>query len=264
MSSDYGTYFEVLQKINLAIRLDGGGSFDGTAAITALKGDLVWLELYGNEQPPQGGVCSGADASLSVWTAGALCRCDASVEGVRDDRQFVLRFTGAVRELQRREYFRLDVEFPFIWSVIPAMSREDAEAHWLTARSECQSLPEVVPAGDSFKVVGWNGNDVSPQRANLSGGGVRFKVSEWVEAGSLLEMTLFLPFPQPRIVLCVAEALRCQEISLTFDPGTHYQLSLKFVIVGEKDREAIITYLFAEQRRELMMKKQRISFAGGR
>lgn len=264
MTFEYGKYFEELQKVNLLVRLGDGGSFEGTAAITSLKEDLVWLEIFGAAQPPAGSVASGATASISVWAAGALCRCDAEVEKVRDDRQFALRFSGAVKELQRREYFRLDVAFPFAWSALPAMSREDLEAHWLAVRSEFRPAPEMVPAGDAFKVIGWNGGDVLPLRANLSGGGLRFKVSEWVESGTLLDMTLFLSLPQPRVVFCVAETLRCQEISLTLEPGTHYQLSLKFVMIGEKDREAIITYLFAEQRRELMMKNQRVSFGGGR
>lgn len=261
---DYSKYFEELQKVNLSVRLGEGGSFDGSAAITSLKGDLAWMEIFGSELPPSGSVREGADASISVWTAGALCRCDAAVEKVRDDRQFSLRFTGAVRELQRREYFRLDVALPYQWAVLPAMPPEEVQQRWVASRADLWHQPEMTPAGDSFKVVGWNGADIQPVRTNLSGGGMRFKVSERIEAGALLEITLFLPLPQPRVVCCVAEAIRCQEISLTLERGTHYQLSLKFIMIGDKDREAVISYLFAEQRRELMSKNDRVSLGGRR
>ncbi len=94
MAADYNNYFEELQKINLAIRLDGGGSFDGTAAITSLKGDLVWLELFGSEQPPRGGVQPGGEAWVSVWTGGA---CAAATP-------------GWIRSA-------MSVSFPSVWSV---------------------------------------------------------------------------------------------------------------------------------------------------
>ncbi|AJE02402.1 PilZ-like domain-containing protein [Geobacter pickeringii] len=260
---EYGKYFEELQRINLTVRLGSAGSFDGTAAITSLKGSLAWLEIFGTEQPPMGTVREGADVSVSVWTGGALCRCDAAVEKVRDDRQFAVRLAGDVREIQRREYFRLDVALPFVWELLPGLTPEEALDRWMADRADFWRQPEMVPAGDGYKVIGWNGSDVSPARVNLSGGGMRFRVTEPVEAGSLLEITLFLALPQPRVVCCLAETIRCHEIALTLERGTHYQLSMKFIGVSDKDRETIISYLFAEQRRALLTKNERFP-SGGR
>lgn len=258
MATDYGSYFEELQKINLAIRLGGGGSFDGTAAITSLKGDLAWLELYGSEQPPRGGVRPGAEAWLSVWTGGALCRCDARVETVRDDRQFSVRLVGDVKETQRREYFRLDVSLPVIYKVLDGVTQEDAEADWAADRKVFCRPPEIVPSANGPKVMDWDGEDVSSVRTNLSGGGMRLRVSRQVASGALVKLTLFLPLPQPRAIYVVAESLRCSEITLSREPGTHYSLSLKFTMIADRDREAIISYLFNEQRRELMAKNERV------
>jgi len=264
MAADYNNYFEELQKINLAIRLDGGGSFDGTAAITSLKGDLVWLELFGSEQPPRGGVQPGGEAWVSVWTGGALCRCDARVDTVRDERQFSVRLVGEVKETQRREYFRLDVTLPLLYKVLDGATPEEAEADWTSDRKVFCRPPEIVPSGEGHKVIDWDGEDVLPVRTNLSGGGMRLRVSRLVESGALVKVTLFLPLPQPRVIYVVAEALRCQEITLSREPGTHYSLSLKFIMVVDRDREAIISYLFNEQRRELMAKNERVSVKVGR
>ncbi|ABB30702.1 type IV pilus assembly PilZ [Geobacter metallireducens RCH3] len=258
MSTEYSNYFEELQKINVAVRLGGGGSFDGTAAITSLKGDLAWLELYGNEQPPRGAVQVGAETWVSVWTGGALCRCDAKVETVRDDRQFSIRLVGEVKETQRREYFRLDVSLPVLYKVLDTVAPEDAEADWNSDRKVFCRPPEMVPTSDGPKVVDWDGEDVVPVRTNLSGGGMRLRVSRLVESGTLVKLTLFLPLPQPRVIYVVAEALRCQEITLSREPGQHYSMSLKFVMIVDRDREAIISYLFNEQRRELMAKNERV------
>ncbi|RNC67276.1 MAG: PilZ domain-containing protein [Desulfuromonadales bacterium] len=262
--SEYGKYFEELQRVNLMVRLGEAGSFDGSAAITSLKGDLAWLEIYGGELPPTGTVREGAEASVSVWTGGALCRCDAAVEKVRDDRQFQIRLSGRVRELQRREYFRLDVAVPFIYEFIPPLEPEEVQARWTASRTGLWHQPEIVPDGSGFKVLDWRGRDIPSFRANLSGGGMRIKVSELVEAGTLLEIILFLPHPQPRAVCAVAEVLRCQEITLSWERGTHYHLSVKFILIGDSDRESVISYLFSEQRRQLLMRNDRVSPGGSR
>ena len=259
---DYGKYFEELQKINLSVCLGGGGSFDGGAAITSLKGSLASLELYGSERPPVGGIRPGAEVSVSVWTGGALCRCDGLVETVRDDRQFSVRLSGEVRETQRREYFRLDVSLPLVYKVLDGITHEEAEADWVSDRKVFSRPPEFVSTGNGPKVIDWDGEDISPVRANLSGGGMRFRVSRLIKSGALLKLTLFPSLPQPRPIYVVAEALRCQEITLSREPGTHYSLSLKFVMIVDRDREAIISYLFNEQRRELMAKNERVSVKG--
>lgn len=262
--SEYGRYFEQLQKINLSVRLGESGSFDGTAAITSLKGSLAWLELFGAEQPPPNMLSEGAEVSVSVWTGGALCRCDARVEKIRDDRQFAIRLVGNVRELQRREYFRLDVSIPFRYELLPEMSPEEAQERWLTERMDSWRSPTMVPDGSSWRVIDWNGRDISSARANLSGGGMRFRVSEEIVSGTLMLVTLFLPQPHPRVICILAEALRCAEITLTLQPGTHYSLSMKFITISDKDREAVISYLFSEQRRELVSKNERVSLGGRR
>lgn len=259
---DYGKYFEELQRINLSVRLGGGGSFDGSAAITSLTGNLAWLELCGSERPPLGGVRPGAEAWVSVWTGGALCRCDARVEAIRDERQFSVRLAGEVKETQRREYFRLDVSLPLLYKVLDDTPLEEVEADWTTDRKVFCRPPEIVPFGEGHKVLDWDGEDIPPVRTNLSGGGMRFRVSRMVESGALVKLTLFPSFPQPRAIYVVAEALRCQEITLSREPGTHYSLSLKFVMIVDRDREAIISYLFNEQRRELMAKNERVSVKG--
>lgn len=261
---DYSRYFEDLQKVNLTVRLGSAGVFDGSAAITSLQGDLVWLELFGAERPPTGSLRSGADASISVWTNGALCRCDAKVQTLRDDRQFAIRLVGSVREMQRREYFRLDVSLPFLHKALYYVTPEEAEADWQSDRKLFCRSPELEPSGDGFKVIDWDGEDVPPVRTNLSGGGMRFRVSRIIEPGTLVKLTLFLPLTQPRVIYVVGEAIRCQELALTRTPGTHYSLSLKFNKIVEKDREAIISYLFSEQRRELVAKNDRATLGGRR
>ncbi|ANA41226.1 MULTISPECIES: PilZ-like domain-containing protein [Geobacter] len=262
--SEYGRFFEQLQKINLTVRLGDVGSFDGTAAITSLKGSLAWLELFGAEQPPAGMLSEGAEVSVSVWTGGALCRCDGRVETVRDDRQFAIRLAGRVRELQRREYFRLDVSIPFSYELLPGMSPEEAQERWLHERMDSWRSPAMAQEGSSWRVVDWNGRDIPSARANLSGGGMRFRVSEEVASGTLMLVSLFLPHPQPRMICVLAEALRCSEITLTLQAGTHYSLSMRFITISDKDREAVISYLFSEQRRELMSKSDRIQVGGRR
>lgn len=262
---DYGKYFEDLQKVGISIKLGDDGYFEGSAAITSLTDDLVWLEMYGDMQPPENAVAEGAESYITAWTGGALCRCHGTMEKIRNSRQFSLRLAGPVKEMQRREFFRLDVSFPFTYSIPENQSPEDIRSRWETRKMVYPPQPEMEPYGSGYKVVGWNGEeDILPQRVNLSGGGLRLKTAGIIPPGTMLEFTFFLPMNPPRVVFAVAEALRSQEVSLSWERGTSYFLSMKFHLIGEKDRETIISFLFNEQRRELQMKNERVGVGAGR
>lgn len=262
---DYGKYFENLQNVAVSIALPEEHSFEGTAAITSLQGDLAWLEVFGAAKPHQGLIREGAEAFISAWAGGALCRCRGEVCGIRNELQFCLQLQGAVRELQRREFFRLDVAVPLEFEVLPGMTPDEAVERWVVERTALCPPPEMVPEGTSFKVTGWKDRGaIPPQRINLSGGGMRFRNSEPLAAETLLLLQLFLPGVQPRVVSTVSEVIRSTEITSSLSSGPGYFVAIKFLKIGDKDREAIISYLFSEQRRELLSRNGGLALGGNR
>lgn len=258
--SEYGKYFGALQKVNVSILLGDGNAFDSTADVLSLDGDTAWLKLSGGELPPLGSIRDGADVSISQWVGGALCCCGGTIVKFKEEGLVCVRLSGPVRELQRREFFRLDLSLPVSYKFLGTAPCEGLEAQWQADKAKYSQQPKMVKTSEGFKVVDWGSEgDILPMKVNLSGGGLRFKVSEHVDAGTLVALTLFLPLAQPRVVCAVAELLRCQEITLRWERGIYYSLSMKFIHLDDKDRESIISLLFNEQRRGLLEKKARIS-----
>jgi len=171
----------------------------------------------------------------------------------------LIRLTGPVIEKQTRENFRLDVSIPISYSIPEKQLLADVHEEWDDTRKLLDGCapPVLVATPDGFKVVKWNGPvEIVPLNVNLSGEGIRFKTPEYVTPESLVVINLFLPLVPPRVIHTVAETLRCSKVVLDREKGEHYITATRFHLISEKDRETIIGFIFAEQRRLLTVNKR--------
>ncbi|MCF6177998.1 MAG: PilZ domain-containing protein [Geopsychrobacter sp.] len=83
---------------------------------------------------------------------------------------------------------------------------------------------------------------------NLSGGGIRIPVKEEMREGSKVGLEIILDVPRPCVIECAATVVR------SFLLGGVMQLALRFVDIEEEDRDALVAYCFAEQRKQLRLK----------
>ena len=83
---------------------------------------------------------------------------------------------------------------------------------------------------------------------NLSGGGLRIPVKEELNEGTRVGLEIIIDEPRPRVIECIASVVR------SFRMGGVLQLALNFIEIEEEDRDAIVAYCFAEQRKQLRMK----------
>lgn len=248
---DYGSYFVPSRPVNVSHEHADGEPC--AATVTAVRGEMAWLELDGAEPSSPGLVWEGNEVTVSVWTGGALCRCLGSVEKGPTGRQMVVRLHGPVRELQRREHFRFDLHLPVRIESLAGLSHEEIEARWC---AHSPGLPDGEPPSAVF-------SRFPSRRVNLSGGGIRFGSVAPVAPGTMLLLYLSLPLDPQRVVCAVAEVLRCRELALAWKRGTSYAVSMRFLRLEEKDREAIISLLFAEQRRQLLERNAPPAAGGG-
>jgi len=158
-----------------------------------------------------------------------------------------------------REYFRLDVFLPVRFEVPPTQSPVAVKERWNSLRgmSANSPPPKMIPSGKGFRVVLPDGGDIPSQAVNLSGGGLRMRMPSSVPAGNWVQVDIFLPIAPPRIVCVVAEVLRCNEVTLRLEKNPVFITAMKFIHIDEKDREAIIAFLFAEQRSQLQAEAER-------
>lgn len=165
---------------------------------------------------------AGRDISV---LAGDLIRCRIHAEGALYQMEcrvlareltpvpmLVLRLVGTVQKVQRRDFHRLKVNLPLLYS----------------------------------PVVGLDGNSRGESRrtrlTDLSGGGCAALLLEPMSPGALLHLFLLLP-PETEIY-ATAEVVRVDLAA--FGPG--YLTGLRFVSIAERDRDEIIRYIFRAQR----------------
>jgi hypothetical protein len=253
-ANEYTLFFKEENQAKICINLADNQILDAPRLVRGIKGDRLSLELVGSKSVEEMRAEPGSDVFITFWTGWSLCRCSAVLLQKIYNGQVSLKLTGPVIEKQTREYFRLDLSIPFCDSMPEQQLLPAVHERWNATRDlfKERPAPVLVACRDGFKVVGWNGQrEIVPRQVNLSGGGLKFKTSEYVIPGSLLTINLFLPLIPPRVIHTVAETLRCSEIMLSREKGNSYNTAVRFHFINEKDRETIIAFIFAEQRRTL-------------
>jgi hypothetical protein len=253
---EYTPYFKEEMQAKICIKLADKRLLDVTGLVRSIEGDQLTLELVGTEPVEEEPAEPGCDVFITFWTGWSLCRCSAELVKKISGRRVFLRLTGPVIEKQTREYFRLDVSIPLCYTIPGKQLLSVVREEWNEARRLLKesAAPLLVACPGGFKVVRWRGNgqdEIAPRPVNLSGGGLRFKTSEYVKPESLIAISLFLPLVPPRVIHTVAETIRCSEILLGREKGNNYITSARFHFIDDKDRETVIAFIFAEQRRLL-------------
>lgn len=153
---------------------------------------------------------------LSFDVAGAIKSIQALIDHQPAADKLVLELVESFSYLQKREYFRVDAELVISWWQL-----EDEDAAFNTVQG----------------------------MANISGGGVRFPVAEKVERGERIGIKILLNADKPMIE-CVGEVVGSYLL------GRDHSLALKFVAIESDDRDEIVAFCLAEQRRQLRLKVQ--------
>jgi c-di-GMP-binding flagellar brake protein YcgR len=253
-TAPYAHYFKVGRPVKVAMHLAGNILLEDHAVITALEDDRMTLELWGSGLVERGGAEAGTDVTVITDSGFAIFRCSASLETETSGKIISLILSGGIREKQLREYFRFDVHLPIVYAVpenqTPALVKDEWQMNII--RNKELPPPIVGRHKDGFRIMRWKGQEnLPPERVNLSGGGLRFRVPEFTEPGTLMHVDIFLPLLLPRVISVVTKVLRCNEMMLFWTKGDFYSTAMRFHCIDEKDRETIISHIFMEQRRSL-------------
>jgi len=251
---EYAKYYQDNQQVKIGIKLADDKYLQVGGVVRSIEEDLLILELVGTASAEESAVEPGSDIVLSTWTGWSLLHCSGLLTQKIYHRRAFIRLAGPVIERQSREYFRMDVSLPICYTIPERQLLPDVHKEWASTRGVMLKLPGPVlqSCPDGYKVAGWNDSgDIEPQRVNLSGGGLRFLTPVYVKPETLVTIDLFLPFIPPRVIHTVVETLRCSEIMLDTGRGVRYLTAMRFHFINAKDRESIIAFIFAEQRRIL-------------
>lgn len=253
--NEFSVYLRPQHQVRVGLHLPDGTVADLNAVVVSMDEMLLHLETFGSNTYQLGQIPPGAPVIILSSENWAFCRCQGELEAAVG-RNFTVRLQGSPEIQQRREYFRMDVVIPVVYSPPENQQLSSVEGIWKARRMMCEFMdpPKYMPSQGSFKVLGWNnGPDLEPCRINLSGGGLRIKTLESFTPGTYLDMNIFLGMPSVKVIDAVVSVIRSKEIRLTLDNRPAYTTAMKFIFLAERDRERIITYVFTQQRNALSM-----------
>ena len=96
-----------------------------------------------------------------------------------------------------------------------------------------------------------------PVKVNISGSGLRFNSRNTFQVGDLLDLKMVLPSSPFSVIKTVALVVRMDDLSkeeASLEEGSHL-VAAKFIVVNEDDRNSIIKYTLACQRKMLRQKQ---------
>jgi len=110
---NYKLYFKDGQQVKIGVRLSAALLRESNGEITAFSGNRAKVEILGGDVPKALlSLKPGSRVSLSGWSGWGFYCCDATLVTMVSPKEFELSLEGEVEEIQRREYFRLDVSLP--------------------------------------------------------------------------------------------------------------------------------------------------------
>ena len=188
---------------------------------------------------------------------------------------------------KRRQYVRVDGYFPILWKKIPNDQWEKEKTQFFQRRdiipqqpwdvlgwlsqglwenegtSESESRLDAALAGVHIKldlilnILMEKSVDpiyqTPPIMANISGAGLRFKAREHFEVDEYYELKILLPILPIRLIRALGQVVRSSKVAENGEKLT--EVSFRFELISEEDRETIIHYTFKRQREILREKK---------
>lgn len=161
-------------------------------------------------------VAMDASSRITFDVAGAIKSIQAKVVAQPAPTKLLLEMVESFSYQQKREYFRVDAHLAVSW--------------WRHEEEE----PKITTVQATV---------------NISGGGLRLPVAEKIAKGEKLGLK-FIIDPLELPIECVGEVVGSYLL------GMEISLAVKFVAIEDVDRDAIIAFCLAEQRRQLRLKVQ--------
>jgi c-di-GMP-binding flagellar brake protein YcgR len=158
--------------------------------------------------------------NLYFYCDNQLFFCTAIVieREVRDNLPLLdIRITSSLKKIQRRQYFRFKYTLPIEYRILE-INNPDGN--------------EDVPFIKTFT-------------RDIGGGGLSIAVLEKIQLKSIVECRL-LGIAEKNIVFC-GKAVRITKLSI--EEKFNYNIGISFSKIENKDREEIIRFIFAEQRK---------------
>lgn len=282
-NEEYLKYFAVGMKVGVGIPLHNAEVFRDWARIYAIEEDLVYLQLSRDQLPPEASLHVGLILELRGGKEGAGYSCRSIIVSEGEEQMILLRLIGEIVSDELREFYRIDAFLPVKFFRTDEQHLHILEKEWNERReqrladelmrreqqweqrklriSRQQSDEDDIAASDEpYEDVELEAlENIIPLAANISGGGIRFVSHEHFAEDEYVILEILVPTPC-HIVDVVAKVVNIRP-NLAAGQGCN-NVSLKFVFINERDRDAIVNYIANIQLKRIRMLRQQYALRG--
>ena len=199
-----------------------GNIYVSSAHALVCKESTIALRLdHSLSQPPS---FERAQPVTLLYSANErVLRLKAVVRDQLDQERITVTPVGDVKEGDRRDYRRTDVEL-----LLGATSLGTTDPQ--TALAQMQDCGDV------------DADSLSEQTVNLSGSGSQFTHSSGFDSDELIDLKIILPLPTPRTVSILGAVVR----SVPNEGNDGHAVAARFQEISEKDQDLVVYTVFSK------------------
>jgi len=228
--------------VNIGVDLPDMTFAEDMATVISSENGESTLMLCGGGFPQHLLITSGSKVLLSKGNGRALFQCTARIKSVGPAGSLQIELLKRVAVSERREYMRVDVSVPVNYFLPQSQNMAKVISEWERAKEFSESHhEETVPLPTSHK-----------NHVNLSGGGLRFKISDCFPCGTLLHLKIALPGDRPANIHTVGSIIRTNELPAEMSIEKQFSTSIAFRMITMSDRQKLVRHILDEQRKILM------------
>lgn len=246
---NYYRYFDVGLRLEVRFPRDQDTFFSDWAVISILDEDLVEFQLSRDVLPENVSAETGTILDLRLGKDGSAYCCRAIVISEREGARITARLIGEVIPDELREFYRIDAYIPLRYRLPADESPEHIKEQWRKKRYPSPSEENDEPSAPA------TGTDAEaappllphPVAANISGSGIRVRIHEQLAVGELLPLELLLTHDGTQTVAVVGEVMHVSPLRTKEGAPPLYSTALHFRCIDERDRDAVVRFVSAEQ-----------------
>lgn len=227
--------FEIINdKVYMSQLLDYIGDDKANISMPIMKGRIIPLSI-------------GDKYMISFYTNKGLFQCKSIItDRFKNNNIYIheIQFLSELEKYQRRQYYRLDCIIDFTYHIITELETILTKQIQLSNFQNEMEKNNCINTLDEYKNIWQNGTII-----DISGGGARFNSNHLFEQVDGILMNIDLE--ATRLVL---NAKVISSNKMIHRQG-YYEHRVKFINISKEDREAIIKFIFEEDRRKRRKEK---------
>lgn len=281
----YANYFSVGMKVGVGIPTLNAEVFRDWARIYELEEDLVFLQLSRDQLPVDVSLHIGQIIELRGGKEDAGYSCRAIIVSEGYESQILLRLIGEIVTDELREFYRIDAFLPVKYFTTEEQNPKVLEKQWNQRREErvadellakqqrweVKIVSDQMPSQDNQHnqkdlenedreeedEQSWD--NIIPLAANISGGGIRIIAHQPFEVGQYVVLEILVPIPN-YVVDAVGRVVSVKQALSSVNEKEIYYVSLKFIYINERDRDAIVNYISNIQLKRIRQLRMQFAF----